>query len=122
MHDFKVRYPLAIDLAILTAGGAMPLAFAPFGYWPLAILLPAILLWSWDGATPRRAAVRGGLFGLGMFGFGIYWIFISLHDYGNAPAPFAALATFAVVLLMALYPAVGGGLLARWRPSPGPVR
>lgn len=122
MHDFKARYPFAIDLAILIAGALMPLAFAPFGYWPLAILLPVTLLWGWDTASPRRAAVRGGLFGLGMFGFGIYWIFISLHDYGNAPAPFAALATFAVVLLMALYPAVTGWLLVRWGPPAGPIR
>ncbi|HRD66375.1 MAG TPA: apolipoprotein N-acyltransferase [Candidatus Competibacter sp.] len=122
MHDFKERFPFAADSLVFAAGAAMPLAFAPFGFWPLAILLPVILLWGWDGATSRRAALRGGLFGLGMFGFGIYWIYISLHDYGNAPAPFAALATFAVVAVMALYPAVAGWLLGRWGPPPGPHR
>ncbi len=107
---------------MLAAGALLPLAFAPFGDWLLAILLPVLLLWGWDGATPGQAARRGGLFGLGLFGFGIYWIFISLHDYGNAPVPFAALATFAVVLLMALYPAVTGWLLVRWGPPPGLIR
>jgi apolipoprotein N-acyltransferase len=116
------RHPLFVDLLAFTAGALLPLAFAPFDVWPLAVLLPAVLLWAWDDATPRRAAVRGGLFGLGMYGFGIYWIFISLHDYGNAPAPFAALATALVVLAMALYPAVLGGLIARWGPPPGPAR
>jgi apolipoprotein N-acyltransferase len=104
------------------AGGLLPLAFAPFNLWPLAILLPVALLWSWDHATPCRATLRGGLFGLGWFGFGIYWIYISLHDYGNAPAPFAALATLLVILLMALYPAITGWLLVRWGPPPGPLR
>jgi len=113
---------LFVDLLAFIAGAFLPLAFAPFDIWPLAILLPAILSWTWDGATPRRAAVRGGLFGLGAYGFGIYWIFISLHDYGNAPAPFAALATFIMVLAMALYPAALGGLIARWGPPPGPAR
>lgn len=122
MHDFKERRPLVIDLLVFAAGAAMPLAFAPFGYWPLAILLPVVLLWSWDDATPSRATLRGGLFGLGTFGFGIYWIYISLHAYGGAPAPFAALATFAVVLVLALYPALAGGLLGRWGPPPGPRR
>ncbi|HHW77908.1 MAG TPA: apolipoprotein N-acyltransferase [Xanthomonadaceae bacterium] len=122
MRQLEERYPLVVDLLILVAGVSIPLAFAPFGYWPLAILLPVVLLWGWDGATPRRAALRGGLFGLGMFGFGIYWIYISLHDYGSAPAPFAALATFVVVLVMALYPTVAGWLLARWGPPPGPLR
>jgi apolipoprotein N-acyltransferase len=110
---------LIANALVFTAGALMPLAFAPFNYWPLAIMLPVILWWSWDSATARQAAGRGGLFGLGMFGFGIYWIYISLHDYGNAPAAFAALATFAVVLVMALYPAVAGWLTVRWGPPPG---
>ncbi|MFO1423817.1 MAG: apolipoprotein N-acyltransferase [Candidatus Competibacteraceae bacterium] len=116
------RFPWIADPLAFTAGAFLPLAFAPFDIWPLAILLPAILLWTWDGASPRRAAVRGGLFGLGLYGFGIHWIFISLHDYGNAPAPFAALATALVVLAMALYPAALGGLIVRWGPPPGPAR
>ena len=122
MPEFKIRHPRLVTLLMLVAGALTPLAFAPFGYWPLAILSLVLLLWGWDGATPLQAARRGGLFGLGLFGIGIHWIFISLHDYGNAPAPFAALATFAVVLLMALYPAVTGWLLVRWGPPPGFIR
>ena len=122
MPDFKSDHPRLTDLLIFTAGALLPLAFAPLGYWPLALLLPVVLLWSWDSATPGQAAGRGGLFGLGLFGFGIYWIFISLHDYGNAPALFAALATLAMVLFMALYPAVTGWLLVRRGPAPGPIR
>ena len=122
MNDFIQRHSLIADLLALAAGALLTLAFAPFGAWPLAILLPAVLLWSWENATPLRAAWRGGLFGLGLFGFGIYWIFISLHDYGNAPAPFAALATLLVVLVMALYPALTGWLLVRWGPEPGARR
>lgn len=120
--DFPQRYPLIIDLLVFVAGALLTLAFAPFDFWPLAILMPVVLLWSWDHATPYRAALHGGLFGLGLFGFGIYWIYISLHDYGNAPAPFAALATFLVILLMALYPTLIGWLLTRWGPPPGPLR
>ncbi len=122
MNEFAQRHPFITDLLVFIAGALLTLAFAPFDLWPLAILLPVVLLWSWEDATPRRAALRGGLFGLGLFGFGIYWIFISLHDYGNAPAPFAALATLLVVLFMALYLAVAGGLLVRWGPPPGPIR
>ncbi len=122
MPEFKTRHPRLVDLLMFAAGALTPLAFAPFDDWLLAILPPVLLLWGWDDATPRQAATRGGLFGLGLFGFGIYWIFISLHDYGNAPALFAALATFAVVLVMALYPAAAGWLLARWGPPPGLIR
>ena len=122
MPDFRTRHPYLAEVLILCHGGAMAMTFAPENGWPLAPLLPMVLLWGWDGATPLQAARRGGLFGLGLFGVGIHWIFISLHDYGNAPAPFAALATFAVVVLMALYPAVTGWLLVRWGPPPGLIR
>lgn len=115
-------HPRLLGLMMVVAGALWPLAFAPFGFWPLAALLPLILLWAWDQVTPRWAATLGGLFGLGAYGVGISWIFISLHEYGHAPAPFAALATFLVVLAMALYWAVLGGVLVRWGPPPGPGR
>ena len=55
------------------------LSFAPFGWWPLAMLMPAVLMWLWDGATPRRAAVLGFWFNSGTFAVGTYWLYISLH-------------------------------------------
>ena len=116
------RYPLFLDLLAFLAGASLTCAFAPYHLWPLAMLAPLILLWSWENASPRRAAWRGGLFGLGLFGTGIYWIFISLHSYGHAPSAFAALATLLVVLLMALYPSMVGWLLVRLTPDAGAIR
>jgi len=112
----------ASDWLALGGGALLPLAFAPFDLYPLAILLMALLLWLWEGETPGRAAWRGGLFGFGLFLTGIYWVYISLHDYGNAPAAFAALATLILILAMALYPAVAGYLLTRIAPQPGAFR
>ena len=100
-------------------GAVLVLAYAPFGLWPLTILGFSLLLWLWEGASPAQAALRGALFGLGLHGAGIYWVYISLHHYGNAPPAFAALATFLLILLMAAYPAVVGYLLTRLAPSPG---
>lgn len=105
----------------LAGGMLLPFAFAPFAVWPLAILLPALLLWLWQGQSPRRAAWLGLLFGLGLYSVGISWVYVSLHHYGHAPVAFAALATLLLILLMALYPALTGYLLARWGPRPGPA-
>lgn len=104
------------DLLALISGGLLPLAFSPFNVWPLAIFFVALLLWLWQWSEPRQAAWRGGLFGIGTFGAGTYWVYISLHDFGNAPAAFAILATLALILIMALYSALVGYLLARWAP------
>ena len=60
MPDLKTRRPLIADLLALSAGALLPLAFAPFDLWPLAILPPIVLLWCWDNATSRCAALRGG--------------------------------------------------------------
>lgn len=122
MNEWLQRRPLFANLFAFLGGALLNLAFAPFNFWYLAVLLPIVLLWCWDHASPSQAAWRGGWFGLGLFGFGLYWIFISLHDYGNAPAPFAALATLLVVLVMALYPALTAWLLSRWGGAPSPIR
>src|SRR3989344_5525059 len=87
-------------MTALGAGALLPLAFAPFDFFPLAFLLPALLFLLWLDATPTRAAWRGFLFGLGMFGVGVSWVYVSLHDFGHMPAPLAALAIFLFVVVL----------------------
>ena len=60
---------------IVTVGG-----FAPFNLYPLAILGLAVLFWQWHHASSVRASfLTGFVYGLGLFGAGVNWIFISLH-------------------------------------------
>ena len=88
------------------AGGLMPLAYAPFGLWPLALLALAGLLAVAMRGTAREAAARGYVFGLAWFGGGLYWIFISCYRYGNMDAASATLVTAALVAYLALFPAL----------------
>ena len=67
------------------AGALLTCAFAPLNLWPLAILCPALLMWLWEGAAPRRAAWCGFCFGAGTFAFGTPWLYISIHDVAQAP-------------------------------------
>lgn len=94
-------------LAGCLSGTLMPLAFAPFNLWLITILLLIPLWWGWS-LTPKQAALQGYLFGLGMFGFGINWIYISLYEYANVPLVLAILATILVVVVLSTYPAVIG--------------
>lgn len=102
------------DLAALLAGAATPLAFAPFNFFPLALLAPAVLFVTWHAAAPGRAARRGFLYGLGLFGVGVSWVYVSLHTYGNMPAPLAGIAVALFVAGLALFPAAAGWLQARF--------
>ncbi|MEW6332424.1 MAG: apolipoprotein N-acyltransferase, partial [Pseudomonadota bacterium] len=86
---------------------------------PLAVLAPALLFILWHGASPGRAAWRGFVFGLGLFGVGVSWVYVSLHNFGNMPAPLAGFAVFLFVAGLSLYPALLGWLQARFFPQAG---
>lgn len=104
----------AEPLALL-AGAVTALSFAPFGFFPLAPLMLAALMVLWRGAGPRRAAWLGWWFGLGLFGVGVSWVYVSMHDYGYMAPPLAAFATLLFVAAMALFPALVGAAQAYWR-------
>jgi apolipoprotein N-acyltransferase len=105
------------SLMALVAGGLLPLAFAPFGWYPLAILSLSLLFFSWDHVSPKQAAWRGWLFGLGMFGVGVSWIFVAIHVFGQSGFFLAGLLTFLFVAFLALYPAVLGWLSKKLSPG-----
>ncbi len=116
-RELTQRFPKGSDAVALAAGLLLPLAFAPFDFYPLAFIAPAILFLLWRGTTPGRAAWRGFLFGIGMFGLGVSWVYVSMHRFGNMPMPLAGLATVLFVAGMSLYPAVYGWLQARFFPE-----
>jgi len=108
--------------AALGAGALLTCAFAPLNLWPLAIVCPAVLMWLWEGANPRRAAWSGFWFGAGTFAFGTWWLYISIHDVAQAPIVLALGLVLALVLIMAAYHALLGFLAAWALPASGPWR
>ncbi len=80
----------------------MPLAFAPFNQWWLA----PVLLTCWQLTTQKTFSSRsfwlGYLFGLSMFTVGLWWVRISVNQFGGAPLPLA----IAAVLLLSSYLAI----------------
>lgn len=105
--------PRASAALALAAGSILPLAYAPFGLWPIAFVATTILFLLWLGCPPAGAFVRGWLFGLGYFGFGVYWVYNSLHEFGHAPPWVAGGLTFGLVMVLAVFPGIAGYLQAR---------
>jgi apolipoprotein N-acyltransferase len=103
----------------LFAGAAGVLAFAPVGWYPLIVPALAVLFYGWLSDTPRRAFVRGGLFGIGYFGAGVSWVYVSVHTYGHVIAPVSALVAALFILVVAAFPALLGYLLRRYLPGQG---
>jgi apolipoprotein N-acyltransferase len=109
-------------LVALVSGAALAAAFAPFGVWPLAVVLPALLMLLWDGLAPRAAAWVGFWFSAGTFSVGTYWLYVSIHGFGQAPLWLALLLMLALIAIMSLYYAALGFVIGRWLPATGPVR
>lgn len=92
-------------LGALACGLLQAASFAPTGLWWLQPLsLTGLALLAWDRPW-RRAALLGGVFGLAWFGAGLWWLYISLHDFGGLAPPLAAGAVGLLAAFLALYPA-----------------
>jgi apolipoprotein N-acyltransferase len=90
------------------------LGFAPYYFYPAPFIALIALFYSWQLCeTTKQAALAGFMYGLGLFGVGIYWIYISLHVYGNMPALMAATSTFLLAAFLALFPAAVGAISKR---------
>ncbi len=106
----------------LPAGAAVSLAFAPFGWWPLAILATAYLFALWQDAAPRRVALSGFLFTAGTFLAGTYWLYHSVYEIGHAPLALTIFVIVTIAGVMGGYTALLGYVLARWVRVQGAVR
>ncbi len=104
------------DLVSLIAGILLTLSFAPFDYVYLALAALIFLFASWQNISPGRAALRGYLFGLGSFGLGVSWVYISIHDFGGADLLSSIILTSLFIILWALFPALSGYLSVKLMP------
>ena len=111
--------PLVGQLALASAAGAATvLSFAPFHFWPIAVITLAILFSLWQRATTaRRAFAIGFMWALGLFLTGVSWLYVSLHVYGNMPAVLAGASIFIFCVYLSLFLAIAGWAQAKFSGS-----
>jgi len=119
---FLNTYKWVGDVLALIAGGFLVFAFAPFNLFPLAILSQMMLFGLWRGVSVGRAFWRGWLYGLGMFGGGVHWLYISLAQFGGIDTPTAMIINGLFVMGMAFYPAILGAVILKTFPICNRVR
>lgn len=90
-------------LLAFVAGLIGPLAFSPVDWWPCGLLSLALLYHTVVDSRGRRAAIIAWWYGVGFFGAGSSWIYVSISVYGNAGPLLAAFITLLFVLAMALF-------------------
>jgi len=91
----------------------MTLAFAPAEWWILAPLLMLPLLFLALTVSPKEAAAHFFWFGFGLFLTGTYWIYISVHVFGNAALWIALLLMVGLSFVMATFLWLAGWLASR---------
>ncbi|MDT8382942.1 MAG: apolipoprotein N-acyltransferase [Gammaproteobacteria bacterium] len=106
----------------LLAGALLPLAFAPLGWFLLAVLSPAILFLLSFRATPRQALLLGYSFGVGFFGVGVSWVAVSFYRFGSMGGVLSVAATLLFVLFLALFPALLTWVARRFFSALSPAR
>ncbi|MBE0482604.1 MAG: apolipoprotein N-acyltransferase [Bacterioplanes sp.] len=107
MTDRLRRLPNRLQyLIVLLAGMTMPLALAPFFWWPIGVvsLLPLIIL-LYTAPSSMSAFVLAWSYAFGAFLTGVSWIYVSIHTYGGTPAWLAIFMVVAFAAALALIPA-----------------
>jgi apolipoprotein N-acyltransferase len=101
-------------------GAVNVFSFSPFDLFPLPLFTFAALMSLWVRAGHmRKAGFLGFAFGLGYFGAGVSWIYVSLHDFGGMPALVTVLVTALFCAYLALFAAAAGWLALRLAPGGG---
>jgi apolipoprotein N-acyltransferase len=106
-------------LIALLAGAIFPLGFAPFGWYLLPVVALATLAVLVFPARSRDAFLYGWLFGIGQFGVGVSWVYISIYLYGNAGLLLSIAVMLLFVMFLGVYPAIMAWAIARARIQSG---
>ncbi|QCU90771.1 apolipoprotein N-acyltransferase [Thiomicrorhabdus sediminis] len=115
-------HPGKNELLALSLGVLAVFAFAPFAFAPVILVSIAGLFILWLKAEqPAQLAKTGLWFGLGMFGFGVSWLFSSMYFYSGVIMPLAALLTFGFVLFLSLSLALAGWLAGYFKNPQRPA-
>ena len=74
-------------------------------------MMPAMFAWMY--LSPRAAAKLSFWYGTGLFLSGTYWLYISIHVFGQAPLWVAIFIMTCLVLIMAAYCSAAGWIISR---------
>ena len=110
---FLADRPGLSRLAFFLLGCLTTTTFAPLGLDLLAPLLMVPILYVCLTSSPRDAARQAFWFGFGLFLSGTYWIYISVHVFGEAPIWLAMLLMIGLVLIMSCYIWLAAWLISR---------
>lgn len=101
---------LLATIIALMCGLIVPLAFAPHNLWFIETLSLAAMLLLVRPFSCRFSSFLWFIFALGMFGYGVWWIQVSVHQFGLPLYSFSITVTAGLIIAQALQLAFFGYL------------
>ncbi|KAA8733926.1 apolipoprotein N-acyltransferase [Acinetobacter qingfengensis] len=101
----------------LMAGAILPFALAPYHFWWLAILSPALLYACLHQRSSKHAFLIGWAFGCGLWFIGAFWLYTSIHIYGDTSSVLSVILIALMASIMGLFNAVQAWVYRRFFPE-----
>lgn len=105
--------PIALLIALIS-GALITLSFAPFNIWLIAIASLAAFALLLKQQPLTTLLWRSFAFGVGFYGAGIHWIYVSIHNFGGASPLFAGFLVFIFACFMAAIFILPFYIFGRW--------
>ncbi len=112
INNFILKLPkkmqnLIIFTSLLLSGILLVFGFAPYNHVWLSIIILPFLYVCLSKVSIKIAFVRTYIFALGLYGFGIYWLGISIHNFSNISLIMSIVMTIFVVIIQSFYFCIG---------------
>lgn len=115
MRDKILNLPDTLALFIaLFSGALITLSFAPFTLWPIALISLTAFSLLLKEQSLKAILWRCFAFGVGFYGAGIHWIYVSIHNFGGASPLFAGFLVFIFSCFMAAIFILPFYIFGRW--------
>lgn len=104
-------------LIALFSGAVFSFALAPYYWWWLAILSPALLYATLHNRSAKQAFAIGWSYGFGLWFVGAFWLYTSIHVYGDTNAFLSVCMIAVMALVMGLFTAFQTWIYRRFFPE-----